>query len=456
MEETRPAESTLVSEASTTPRADKDDSAAPNSAPPMSVGELIDGRYEVKSTLGEGAMGVVYLAEEGVLERDVAIKTISSEWAHDAAFAKRFRDEARALAKIRHPNVVQVFTFGMHSGAYYLAMELVRGASLSSVLQAHKKRGERLSVHNAVAILAELISGVVAIHDAGLIHCDLKPSNVVVENDTGRPVIIDFGVATKTFSTEDRELAGSPAYMAPELAEFGEMSEQSDIYAVGCTAFELLTSRLPYDARSFQLLLRLHASAPVPRMSSFRPELRPFDDVIARALGKRPQDRYASAAEMQVALDEAQARWTQRLAAPDDGPASTPGRNEVRILVVDDDPSFRRAATRAAKLAFNDKTIRALPASSGEEALAIAARRMPNLIMLDYMLPNLDGVATLSAIRSLPGGRETRVVVMSGSVEEVRFRFTALGVNDFFSKPVELDEMIESLQAIARRSKWFV
>lgn len=416
---------------------------------------LIDERYDVMETLGHGSMGVVYLARERALDRPVAIKTIAPDLAHNPMFSKSFLQEAKALARIRHPNVVQLYTFGQHEGSYYLAMEFVDGSSLSKVLKTHRERGELLSIHNVLAVLDEAISGVGAIHEVGFLHCDIKPANIVVESDTGRAVVIDFGVATARTTQHESE-AGSPAYMAPEQFEASDapVTEQSDIYSLGVTAFELLTSELPFNGPSYAAMVDLHRLAPVPRMSTIRSDLAPFDGVVARALAKNPADRFTSAEEMRIALQEAQLLWSQHVSLPKLGRMSSPGLQEVKVLLVDDDPHFRKAAARATKLAFSDKSTRVLPASSGEQALAIAARGMPSLILLDYMLPNLDGVATLSAIRALPHGHDARVVVISGSVDEVRWRFAALGVKDFLAKPVRLDDLIETVQNIALRAGW--
>lgn len=412
-----------------------------------------DGRYRLDRCLGEGAMGVVYRATEIALERSVAVKTISPDLAGEGVFAAQFIEEARALARIRHQNVVQVFTFGRTQGMFYLVMEFVRGSPLGSILDEHAERDEVLSVHAALAIITEMLDGVTAIHEAGLLHCDLKPSNVVIEAGTGRPVIIDFGVAMQARTDPDGPIAGSPAYMAPEQAEPDgrALTRQSDIYALGCTAFEMLTGTLPYEADTVRQLAKKHESAPIPLLSQRRRGLGVFNEVIHRALAKEPERRFESATEMKAALQHAQLRWTQRMMSPvGGGPVSMAVPEEIRILVVDDDPDFSRAAARATRLAFDDRPIKVVRAESGEQALAQAARRMPDVILLDYMLPNIDGIATLTAIRSLPEGRAARVVVISGgSIDAIAHRFRSLGVTSFLSKPVELDDLVETVRTLA-------
>lgn len=414
--------------------------------PPMNAGDVVDGRYTIEARLGQGSMGLVYRGRERLLERPVAIKTIAPAWAHDPAFVQSFLEEARSLARIRHPNVVQLYTVGNLGHAYYLAMEFVRGSSLEQILQNHQKRGERLSVHNVVALLSDIIEGVGAIHDTGLTHCDLKPSNVVVEERTGRPVIIDFGLATRAGPGEGAHRAGSPAYMSPERAAGGPPTEQSDIYALGVTAYELLVGELPYLAKTREAIEAMHRDRPIPRMSEQIEELAPFEAVVNRAMQKRPANRFTSCEEMGAALGDARERWGYEPLERSGSTQTVFDPSEVRILIVDDDPHFRRAATRAATLVSSDRRIRVLPASTGEQAVTIARRRMPALILLDYQLPELDGVATLSAVRSLPRGHDVRVAVISGSVDEVRWRFEALGVTDFLGKPVGVDELIEVVQ----------
>lgn len=433
-----------------------DDTGGDSSTPSVRVRTehplTIDGRYDVKGVLGEGAMGVVYRARESLLDRDVAIKMISPQWSDDAAFADGFIREAQAMAKIRHPNVAHVYTFGKHQAAWYLAMELVRGASLADILSAHRQRGEVMSIHNAITIMSEVIAGVGAIHEAGLLHCDLKPGNIVVERDTGRPVIIDFGVATAMRSATT-PLAGSPAYMSPEQHDESKerLTERGDIYALGCTAFELLTGHLPYRAATYSKIVRAHRESRIPRPSSVRPEVEAFDDVVMRAMAKKPEGRFQTCAEMFAALERARQSWNLNLDPPSVPELMPESHADERLLVVDDDPWFRNAAARAAELSFGARTVQVYRASSGAEALSITAQRMPTVILLDYMLPGLDGVGTLSAIRALPGGRDAQVIVVSGSVAEAKWRFAALGVADFLVKPVELDELIATIgRAVSR------
>ena len=194
-----------------------------------------------------------------------------------------------------------------------------------------------------------------------------------------------------------------------------------------------------------------------PRVSTIRPELTGFDDALARALAKDPDDRFPTCAEFSAAIAAAGDRWLEGdpVARPRRAPTADAPRG-LRVLVVDDDPAFRRFAARAAQLAFYRKPVRIVLAGSGAEALEQARIESPDLILLDFEMPELDGVDTLSRLRVIPGSRWARVVVVSGTAgPKERWRFSVMGVSDFLSKPVDLQTLVETLTAIADRARWF-
>ena len=247
---------------------------------------VVDGRYEVESELGRGGMGLVYLARDVWLGRAVAIKVIAPIFAGDSGVTARFREEAKALASIRNPYIVQVYASGPYGTSHYLAMEFVRGRSLRELLKGAKREGGPVPVYRALSILADVAGGVDAVHAAGLVHRDVKPANILIEEDTGRPVLVDFGLAVPG-DRHARALLGTPRYMAPEqtgLGRFGTaVSPRTDVYALGVTAFELLTGRVPFEGVTPEEVLRQHADSPVPLLSTVRPELQAFDSVILRS-----------------------------------------------------------------------------------------------------------------------------------------------------------------------------
>jgi serine/threonine-protein kinase len=469
------------------------DEAPPEDAP-TEAPLLVDGRYRVESELGRGAMGVVHLARDTFLHRPVALKMIAPTWAAlspDAAAS--FQREAQSLASIRDQYVVQVYAFGLHGGAHFFAMEYVSGRTLRQILAEHRQHGDTIPVHRTLTILGHVAQGIDAVHAAGIVHRDVKPSNIVIEEHTGRPVLLDFGIAVHSADPAAALACGSPQYMAPEqgsaAATPATITERTDVYALGITAYEMLTGQLPFQATDRAQLLRQHARKKPPLLASLRRDLAPFDPVVARAIAKDPAERYPSGAAFAQALAAAGERWLSStlptLPPPPPLEASAAGEWVARslplpslappppssaveltragepsrpfhVLVVDDSPVFRKFTVQATQLAFYryEKSLRVgvLGAGSGAEALARAAELRPDLVLLDLDMPGLDGVGTLSRLRALPGGDRARVVVVSGRVSaKDRWRFAVLGVSDFVAKPIDFRALVDRIEAIARR-----
>jgi serine/threonine-protein kinase len=428
-------------------------SSLSTSTHPVTLGPqtLIDGRYLLERELGRGAMGVVYQARDAGLDRSVAIKMIDPSLVRNPEVIALFRREATAIARVRSENVVQIYSFGTHQGSPFFVMEHVQGANLDDVIAACRTSGAPIPIHRAATILEQCASGLAAVHALGLVHRDVKPSNVLVESGTGRPVLVDFGLASA--GGETKAGFGTPPYMAPELwFDPQKATPASDVYALGVTAFELLTGRVPFDAETVQEMMGMHVDAPIPRSSPHRPALAALDPVLMRALAKSPSDRYANATAFQRALEEA-----ARSILPENAPfgASSPslsGGYAVDALVIDDDETFLDFAERAIQIAASGLSLRVRRVASGAEAIAVARDGMPDLVMLDFDMPGLNGLETLSYLRAMPGGTRARVMVATGSVEKIgRCHFDLLGVSDFVAKPVAIRELARQLGVIIRR-----
>jgi serine/threonine-protein kinase len=421
---------------------------------------LIDGRYLLEREIARGGMGVVHLASDVTLGRQIALKLIDPELAGDRSVVDRFQREATALASIRHQNVVQIHAFGSEGDAIYFAMEYVRGRNLDEIIGEHARRGLALPTHRALTILRQIAEGLAAVHAAGIVHRDVKPANVVIENDSGRPVLVDFGLAlpAERRATLPPLIAGSPSYMAPEQAHPDlPLGPAADVYAFGVTAFELLTGRLPFEEEELTAMLQAHAARTPPLVSSYRPGLRPFDRIVARMLAKDPRERYEGFATLLAALDGALARWRagSMEPAPSWPDGGGPGRGELlKILIVDGDETFRKSAARATQLAFYRRAVRVSVARNGSEALAKAERIAPDLVLLDHGLDpgGLDAIETLSRLRALPRGTEARVLIVTdrGS-EDDRWRYALLGVRDFFERQTGLVELVQSITEVGER-----
>jgi serine/threonine-protein kinase len=414
-------------------------------------GEIVDGRYRVEETLGHGGVGVIYRAFDVDLERRCALKLLSGALGEGGR--EQLRREAKALASLRSDHVASVYAFGEHRGRPFFAMEFVEGLDLGEILLEHYERhGSEVPLHRALHILRELCDGLSAIHGAGLVHRDLKPDNVIVEHRSGRAVIVDFGAAACSGDSRTGIL-GTPYYMAPEAFRGDRPTSAFDVYALGCLAFELLTGRKPYEATSFEGMAEQHVSAPIPRPSCFRPELDRVDDVFARMLAKAPEDRYPNAAALGNALDD-----RLRQGADASEPASSavaPSSGSLRVLVVDDDPVSVRLLSRCVQVAFADVHVAIARASTGAAALANAERARPDLVILDYLLPDSNGVDVLSRIRALGEGSHPEVIVASGAVGSgERWRFDILGVSEVVPKPFEFAKLVEIIRRVASRRGW--
>lgn len=260
---------------------------APTSAP----GDLI-GDYRIERMLGEGGMGAVYAAVHDVIDKRVALKVLRRELCRAPEFVQRFVKEARAVNRIGHPNIVDVFGFGRTSdGRAFLAMELLEGETLTTRLAAGP-----LETPEACNIGIEIAHALEAAHQAGVIHRDLKPDNVFLARLHGRSVVklLDFGIAKlsgDTSGTQMGAMLGTPMYIAPEQARGIQLDGRADIYALGVMLFEMLTGQPPFDSDNAIELAALHITEPPPVASSIRHVPRIADVMIGRMLAKDPAER---------------------------------------------------------------------------------------------------------------------------------------------------------------------
>jgi eukaryotic-like serine/threonine-protein kinase len=267
---------------------------------PELVGVALDGRYELRDTLGEGSFGRVYRGVDRRLGRAVAVKVIKPWWAEDSAWVERFEREAQLLARVHDPGVVQIFDIGhAEEGPYYVA-ELVEGESL-----AERLRAGRLPPEQARSIAERLCRALASAHRQGVVHCDVKPANVLL-GDGGEVKVGDFGVARLAEATSQlagTTVAGTPRYMSPEQARGLPTTAATDVYSAGVVLYEMLTGRPPFpDGSPVELGLR-HLQDPPPELPEAVPA--PLRKIVAQALAKEPGSRFASAEEMADALREA-------------------------------------------------------------------------------------------------------------------------------------------------------
>src|SRR3954453_9393601 len=263
------------------------------------------GRYGIVSELGRGGMGVVWLAWQGDLDRHVALKELSRFHASDPMFARRFVRESRFAGSLTHANVVTVFDYFEHDGTPYIAMEYVERGSLRPYIGT-------LTLAQIGGVLDGLLAGLTHAEANGIVHRDLKPENLMVTAD-GRVKIADFGIAKATtkmqpgaFLTATGTTVGTPTYMAPEQAMAQDIGPWTDLYSVGCMAFELFTGKVPFhDSDAPMAILLRHVNEPIPAVKSIDPNIEQgISDWIERLLVKDPKQRTQSAAEAWDDLEE--------------------------------------------------------------------------------------------------------------------------------------------------------
>ena len=256
---------------------------------------ILNDRYQLVESLGTGGMALVYKAKDLMLERHVAVKVLREDFSVDAAFRERFRQEAKAAANLSHPNIVTVHDFGLDQRHLFIVMELVPGTDLKTRI---REKG-RFEVQEALDLMVQACQGVGYAHRAGLVHCDIKPHNILVSLD-GRVKVTDFGIARAlaTISPEERSdvVWGSPLYFSPEQAAGLPPSPASDVYSLGVILYEMLTGQLPFNSADASELARMHREVQPVAPRVLNPDIpKPLEDIILKVLSKEPAARYRTA-----------------------------------------------------------------------------------------------------------------------------------------------------------------
>jgi serine/threonine protein kinase len=275
------------------------------------IGKVINGRYRILEKLGEGGMSIVYVAEQINIGRKVALKIMHGQYSTDLEFVRRFRQEARLAASLSHPNIVQVYDFDQaEDGTLFIAMEYLRGTNLKDLI-----RQGPLDVATAVRAGIQIADGLASAHRAGVIHRDIKPENIMVLHQNQQIRLLDFGIArlgdpgSTTKLTRAGMMMGTPAYMAPEQIEGSEVTERTDIYALGIVLYEMLCGVAPFRAPTPAAVLMKHLKEIAPAPRKLRNDIPvAVERIITQAMEKRPERRQANADEIVTALRSARAK----------------------------------------------------------------------------------------------------------------------------------------------------
>ncbi len=451
-------------------------------SPFLPAGTLI-GNYRIESLLDRGGMSSVYVAIDTRLGRSVALKVLAADLAQGADFRERFLREARFAAAIDHPNIVPIYDAGDIDGLFYIAMRLVRGKTLAALIREHGA----LTAAETIAVLAPVADALDTAHAADLVHRDVKPANVLLTSAVdrgGRPHVYlgDFGLTRQASSMTRLTVAGyvigTMAYISPEQIKGQRVDARTDLYALGCVAHECLTGAPPFVRDDHAALLYAHLNDAPPMLSFVHPDMVKADRVLARALAKRPADRYGSCMQFTIAL--AEALRVDAPAATDGAPSSTaPGSTALsstapsstapgmaasnsgasgsvaapppvqwpalRVVLVDDHELVRRGV---ADLLDQQNDLSVIgEASSVAEALDLVTSLRPDIAVLDMRLPDGNGVELCRELRSRQPGLNC-LMLTSFSDEQAMISAIVAGAGGYAIKNITGRELVSAVRTV--------
>lgn len=424
-------------------------------------------RYRNLATIGRGSMGVVFKALDLELDEVVAIKVLAPRLdVDDPDVLLRFKREIHLNRRIKHPNVARLHDFGMSGDFPFLTMEFIPGRNLKALIEEEGPMG--LDPARAISILRQICLGTHAAHQAGIIHRDLKSSNVIVD-DVGAVAILDFGLARLAEGqgvTLAATFLGTPHYVSPEQALGKPLDVRSDIYSIGIVAYETLTGTLPFRGDSPLVIAMRHVTDPVPDDLALFPGVTPqLAAVVQKALAKDPAERFVSAADLEAAFAETLHRPTSGAQAavqpltPEEAPAAAAGTLPEAaagpaspsapppprpplsplVLVVEDEEEAREVAVAA----LEGAGCRTRRAGSGAAALELLHQGGIDLVVMDTTLPGLDGFDTTRVIKSLPELAPTPVLLTTHKLDRSSYAFgIQSGATDLLNRPYPAQALV--------------
>lgn len=364
------------------------------------LGERLD-EYQLEALLGRGGMARVYRAVDVNLKRYAAIKVIDTPYRAAPNYLERFRREAQAIAQLDHPHIVRLYRYGEVQGLLYMAMEFIHGVDMQYVLNSYLQEGITIEPWEASRIIREVCQALDYAHSCGIIHRDVKPSNIMLDRQ-GRAVLADFGLALLSTDDTRGEALGSPHYVAPEQVQSSASAvPQSDLYSVGVILYEMFTGERPFQANDAFELALMHINQPITPPRRLRPEIRPaVEAVILKALEKQPANRYPSGSALTAALEQALGPQAGAAAA---GAATTLLRRTAVRLAENPLPTLpagAQAPTRLKAVPHADHPNAAestLPAAAHPSALTAAAVRPAQAGRAKSRLPLWAGLGGIIA-----------------------------------------------------------
>jgi eukaryotic-like serine/threonine-protein kinase len=414
------------------------DTSLPNErGSPLREGDLVDGKYRLVRELGEGGMASVFMAVDTRLKRDVALKIVRPRIALQPAMRAMFMREAESMAKLRHPNVIEVYDVGSAGSCPYLVMPYQHGADLEAWCK--HRDGPPMPLDVAVGILGQACAGVAAMHAVGLVHRDIKPQNILVLG-TFEVVVADLGLTHHyTGDEHSHGVFGTPGFLAPELIWNEPAAEglaaAGDVYAMGVTAYWLLTGRLPASTDLAEILS--HATPPPIVPPSEVLDVLPvaFDEPLLRALDPDPKTRIGMV-ELREALFEAR-----------DAVRAQRGRPSPFVVVVDDDPLALQFIAEVVREALHTPEVVAL--ADAPAALSVIESRPPDLVITDLQMPQVNGLELTAMLRGNANTRDVPIIVLTGVGGAPEWSVLhGLGAARFLVKPIDPDTLHDVIRRV--------
>jgi CheY-like chemotaxis protein len=410
---------------------------------------LIAGRYQMGRIIGGGAIGNVYAGTDQLTGETVAIKQLRGELSGNMPeLVQRFIREGQALARLNHPNIVKVLATANEGSQHYIVMEYVGGGSLADLLA----RQPQLPIERVIAIALELSDALSRAHHLKILHRDIKPANILLAED-GAPRLTDFGLARIGWLpalTEAGSIVGTFQYLSPEVVENRDLDERSDIWSFGIVLFEMLAGRRPFEGETpFEVAWAIK-NQPLPVLENLREGIPPaLANLVRRMLRKDSPARVESARLVGAELEKIQKEWVASSIHPGKtaaGPAAPEAKPPaIRVLIVDDHAVVRQGLRTFIDLQEDMEVIG--EGENGNDAIHLSARLHPDIVLLDLVMPQMDGVTATAGIKA--AYPQARVIILTSFGEDDKvIPAIQAGAQGYLLKTIQPEELIQALREI--------